>query len=292
MIGRRLRVAALATVAVVGLVVLLGPGAPRPEVGAAARRLVFEAATMADAALAALTGDLEPAVDAGRAGSARAVAGDEPPGPKLDGAAALTRAAESSAADVRRALAALDRARHAADPGAPAIEPVAEAGELDSIAAQLEASADAADEFAAMRARADSVVAGLGAALTALDDGNVPEARRQLEQARELHTVIADWDVGLVTLPVWLDTTDAMIGAVERIITATEQGNADDAERAADEFAALSADAATADRALQIAISEGGGAVAAVPLERLAAVLAAATDRRAAIAGIRDSAAP
>ena len=292
MIGRRLRVAALATVAVVGLVVLLCPGAPRPEVGAAARRLVFEAATMADAALAALVGDLEPAVDAGRAGSARAVAGDEPPGPKLDGAAALTRAAESSAADVRRALAALDRARHAADPGAPAIEPVAEAGELDSIAAQLEASADAADEFAAMRARADSVVAGLGAALTALDDGNVPEARRQLEQARELHTVIADWDVGLVTLPVWLDTTDAMIGAVERIITATEQGNADDAERAADEFAALSADAAPADRALQIAISEGGGAVAAVPLERLAAVLAAATDRRAAIAGHPAAAAP
>ncbi|HEX7068503.1 MAG TPA: hypothetical protein VF295_09965 [Candidatus Limnocylindria bacterium] len=292
MIGRRLGLAALVVVTVIGLPLVLGPGAPRPEVQAAARRWIFEAANAADAALAALVRDLEPAVDAGRAGSARAVAGDEPPGPKLSEAAERTRAAESAAGDVRRALVMLDRARQAADPGAPVIGPVVEAGELESIVAQLEASADAADEFAAMRARAGSVVAGLGAALTALDGRDIQAARRQLDEARELHTVIADWDVGLVTLPVWLDTTDAMIGAVERIITATEHGDADDAERAADEFAALSTDAATADRALQIAISEGGGAVAAVPLERLAGVLAAATDTRAAIASIRDSAAP
>ncbi|HET8777106.1 MAG TPA: hypothetical protein VFN76_05560 [Candidatus Limnocylindria bacterium] len=292
MIGRRLRLAAVVTVTAVGLLSVLGPGAPRPEVQTAARRLIFEAADEADAALSRLVRDLAPAVDAGRIGSARAVAGDEPPGPKLSEAAELTRAAEASAADARRALGALERARHAADPDAAALEPVVEAGELDSIAAQLDASADVADEFAAMRARAGAVVAGLGAALTALDGGDVPAARRELEEARDLHTVIADWDVGLVTLPVWLDTTDAMIGAVERIITATEHGDADAAERAADEFAALSADAATADRALQIAISEGGGAVAAVPLERLAAVLAAATDARATIAGIRDSAAP
>lgn len=292
MIGRRLGAAAIAFTVAIGLVLVLGPGAPRPEIDAAARRMILDAAGHADAALAELATALEPAVEAGRAGSARAVAGDEPPGPRLNEAAELTRAAEESATQARRALMALDRARRAADPQAPASEPVSPAGELESIGQQLDASAEAADEFAAMRERATAVVDELDAALSALDEGDVDGARGHVTIARNDHTVIAEWDVGLVTLPIWVDTTDAMIGAVERIITATEHGDAAAAERAADEFTALAEDAATADRALRIAIGEGGSAVAAVPLERLAAILAGVEDARASIASIREAAAP
>jgi hypothetical protein len=292
MIGRRLVLAALALVVAFGVALLLGPGGPRPELKAAARGMIVDAADRADGALSELVAALEPAVDAGRVGSARAVAGPEAPGPKLVEAATLAREAEAAAADTRRTLVTLERVRHAADPSAPPMQPIVDAGELESIASQLDAAADAADEFAAMRARAASVVTELDAAIDALDGGDLEAARQHAELARDDHTAIADWDVGLVTLPVWVDTTDAMIGAVERIITATEDGDADAAERAAAEFAALSDDAAPADRALRIAISEGGSAVAAVPLERLAAILAAATDGRATIASVREAATP
>ena len=42
---------------------------------------------------------------------------------------------------------------------------------------------------------------------------------------------------------------------------------------AAEAFSALTDDAATADRALRIAIGEGGSSLTAAPLERLAAAL-------------------
>ena len=282
--------AAVGAVTTTGVVLLLGPGAPRPEVDQTARRMIVEAAEDADAALAALAAALAPAVEAGRAGSARAVAGDEAPGPKLEEAAALTRAAQGSAAEAQRTLVALDAARKASDPEAPSLESVTESDELDSIAAQLIASAEAADEFAAMRARAASVVGELDATLAALDAGDLDGARDRMARARDAHTAIAEWDIGLVTLPIWVDTTDAMIGAVGRIITATERGDAAAADRAAGEFAALTDDAATADRALRIAIGEGGSAVSAVPLERLAAILAAIEDARATVSSVREAA--
>ena len=55
---------------------------------------------------------------------------------------------------------------------------------------------------------------------------------------------------------------------------------------AADEFAALADDAATADRALRIALSEGGAALLAAPLERLAAALRSIEGAHASAAGI------
>ena len=76
-----------------------------------------------------------------------------------------------------------------------------------------------------------------------------------------------------MTLPVWIATTDAMITAMEQIVSATRAGDAAAASAAAEAFAALTDDAATADRALRIAIGEGGSSLTAAPLERLAAAL-------------------
>ena len=290
MIGRRLATSAIGVVAVAGGILLFGPGGPSPAIDVAARRAIVRTADEADVALSGLAAALGPAVDAGRAGSARTVAGEEAPGPMFAEAAELTRAAEAKAAAARGALVALNRARNARDPGASPIEAVPEAGELDSIAQQLRASGEAADEFAAMRDRALSVVGELDAAIAALDAGDLADARDHVARARDAHTAVAEWDVGLVTLPVWVETTDAMIGAVERIVTATESGDPAAADRAAREFAALADEAAPADRALRIAIGEGGSAVAAVPLERLASILTAIDDARATIVSVREAA--
>jgi hypothetical protein len=290
MIGRRLATSAMAVVAVAGGILLLGPGGPSPAVEVAARRAILRTADEADVALSGLAAALVPAVDAGRAGSARAVAGDEAPGPMFADAAELTRAAEAKAAAAREALVALNRARNARDPGASELEAVAEPGELDSIAEQLSAAAETGDEFAAMRDRAFSVIGELDDAIAALDAGDLAGARDHVGRARDAHTAVAAWDVGLVTLPVWVETTDAMIAAVERIITATERGDSAAAQRAAEDFVARADDAAPADRALRIAIGEGGSAVAAVPLERLATILTSIDDARAAVASVREAA--
>jgi hypothetical protein len=290
MIGRRLATSAMAVVAVAGGILLLGPGGPSPAVEVAARRAILRTADEADVALSGLAAALVPAVDAGRAGSARAVAGDEAPGPMFADAAELTRAAEAKAAAAREALVALNRGRNARDPGASELEAVAEPGELDSIAEQLSAAAEAGDEFAAMRDRAFSVIGELDDAIAALDAGDLAGARDHVGRARDAHTAVAAWDVGLVTLPVWVETTDAMIAAVERIITATERGDSAAAQRAAEDFVARADDAAPADRALRIAIGEGGSAVAAVPLERLATILTSIDDARAAVTSVREAA--
>jgi hypothetical protein len=292
MIGTRLVRAAVLVGGLVVLVFLLGPGAPRPEVAAEARRMISMASEHADDALAALAASLAPALEAGRAGSARVVAGDEPPGPKLAEAAALTVSATDAGASARDAMAALDRARDAADPDAEPLAPVLDEGELESIAVQLDAAADAADEFAAMRMRAGAVTDGLEAVLAALEDGDLGAARARLADVRASHAVLAAWDVGLVTLPVWIGTADAMIDAVEGIVTATEAGDPEAAEQAATDFAALAEDGATADRALRIAIGEGGTAVAAAPLQQLASIMSSIQTARAVVSSVQHEAGP
>ncbi len=284
MIG--MRTVATAGALAIAVAMAFGAGAPRPEVDLGARRLVVERAERADDALAALEAALGPALDAARSGAARVVAGDAEPGPTLREAAELLAGAAPRAAEARRAVLALDQARRARSPQASVLPPATARGELTSIAAQLEATADAADAFSQMRERAAGVAASLRAALSALDAGDLAEASEHVGRAREDHEAIAAWELGVDTLPVWTETSDAMIGAMERILVATERGDAEAAEAAADDFSELGDDGERADRALRIAIGEGGSAVTAAPLGRLAAVLASIADARAAVASV------
>ena len=287
MIGNRGLLPAMAVAAL--LVGALGGGEPRPEIEISARRLVAERAARADETLVRLFTALEPAVDAARAGAARVVAGDEAPGVVLAGAANLIASAEDEAADARRAVAAMEEARRAWNPDGDPVAPATERGELGSIAAQLEGSGAAADEFTSMRLRAAAIPGTLADALGALETRDVDQARVLVDAARESHDIVAAWEVGLVTLPIWVETTDEMIGAVERILDATERGDDVAASEAAAEFAALSVDGATADRALRIAMGEGGSAVTSTPLGRLAAVLSSIGELRATLAPIRET---
>ncbi|CAN5563613.1 hypothetical protein BH23CHL10_BH23CHL10_07510 [soil metagenome] len=272
----------------IGLATILGPGWPDPGIGLAAQRLVIERAVRADAALAALEQGVAPGLEAARQASARVVTGDEGPGPLFRTAAVLLT--DLDASDVRDAAARLDGARQAAMPGAPVVATPVDAGEIASIAAQLHGTADAADAFVTMRRRAERVTGTLDEALTFLERGEADLASERVAAARGEHDIIAGWEVGLPTLPVWIGTVDAMIGAMERLVAATQVGNREDAAAAASDVAAVADDAATADRALRIAIGEGGTSIASTPLGRLADLLGRVRDARAEMAMILQTA--
>ena len=284
MIGMR-ALRSAAAVAIV-LVPLLGTPGPDPSAGLEARRLVVARAERAHAALAELQSALEPGLDAGRSGAAAVVEGADPPGPRLEEAASRLADAAPAAADVRSTISALEAARRAREPNAAPLEAPVDPGEVGSIAAQLEATAAAADTFAAMRLRAEGITDSVDAALAALEAGDLEAAAKRVASARTHHVALASWDVDFATLPLWLETTDEMIGAVEGIIRGTRQDDRAAAARAAEEFAALADEAATADRALRIALGEGGAAVTAAPLGRLADLLRRVEQARLAVAAI------
>jgi hypothetical protein len=282
----RTRAAFSAGVAVLGLVVLLGPRTADPAAAVAAERLVREHAAAALGALDELRASVVPGLDAARAAAAAVLSADEPPGVRIEEAAAVIAGAEEAVVPTRRAVASLNGSLAARRPNAaPMPEPIA-AGELSSIAGQLRASASAADRFADLRMRGTGLPGILEEALRALDRGALDDAAALTARARADHDTIVAWEAGPVTLPVWIETTDAMISAVEQIVDATRLGDAAAATEAARAFAALDDDAATADRALRIALSEGGSALTAVPLERLAAAFAAIEGSRAEVAAV------
>jgi hypothetical protein len=280
MIGRpSLLIGAVAGVLVV---LVMGVGGPGPETGIVADRLVARRAADADAALAILARRLQPAVDAARDAGGRVVAGDDAPGPAFLDAADLVLAATDAAREARVACTDLTAALRARDVVAPPLPPCPDPAELVSIAGQLGSTAAAGEAFADVRRRAVHVSIALDGALQALDAGDLDAAASATAEARADHDAVVALEPKPVTLPVWIETTNEMIGAVERVIGATREGDAAAADEAAADFAALADDAVTADRALRIAIGEGGSAVTAIALERLAASLRAVEELRAA----------
>jgi hypothetical protein len=275
-----------AGVAVLGLALLFTPRAADPGIAVAAEQSIRERAAVAVAALDDLRNAIEPGLDTARIGAAAVVGGDRPPSPRLEAAAVQLTDAERAVIVARRAVSALVAARAAWRPEAPRpLEPIA-AGELTSIAAQLRGAGDDADTLAGLRMRGTGLPGVLGEALDALEHEDLDAAAELTARARADHEAIVAWETDLVTLPVWVETTDAMISAVEQILEATREGDDAAATEAAASFVALVDDAATADRALRIALSEGGSALIAAPLERLAVVLGDLDASRAAAAAL------
>jgi hypothetical protein len=273
-------------VAAVCLAASLGPRLADPAGSIAAERLLRERASTAVEALDALRSALEPGLDAARHASAAVVAGDEEPAPLLEAAGDEVAAAEGAATAARRAVASLNGASDAWRPDLETVpEPIA-AGSLPSIGAQLGAAGPAATEFVDLRRRSTGLPATLEEAVAALDAGDVDAAAAILARARADHDLIAAWEAAPSTMPVWLETTDAMIGAVEGIVAATRASDLDAAMAAAGAFADLAKESTDADRALRIGLSEGGAAIAAAPLERLATELRHIELVRAEAAGI------
>ncbi len=277
---------ALGCMAAVLLVPLLGGGGPDPGLAHAGRALVMTRADEAHRALERLEAALQPALAAARSGAAAVVAGDDAPGEDLAlGAEELRKAAPSQRA-AHAAIAALEAARRALDPDAAGLELDLGPGDVSSIAAQLDGTVTAADHFVAMRLRAERLPATLDRAIAALEAGDIDAAEARIDAGRADLDALQAWEVDFATLPVWIDTTDAMVGALERVVAATRAGDRGAASQAAADFAGQRDEAAAADRALRIAIGEGGAAVTATPLGRLAEVLRAVESTRLQVASI------
>lgn len=275
--------------AIVVLVPLLGSGGAGPAGQIAARQLVVDRAEAAERALADLERSVRPGLEAARRGAAGVVSGAQPPGDDLETASELLADAVPSADRAAEAVRALEGARRLLDDPGERVTLGANGAELASIAGQIGATAPAADRFVAMRQRADRLLTSLDETLTALDRGDVVAARDAIEVARADHAELRAWDVGVVTLPVWLDATEALLDATAQLVTAVEDGDRTEAEAAAAEVERLGAEAASADRALRIAIGEGGSAVTAAPLSRLADLLREVADTRLEVAAILQS---
>lgn len=286
----RIRAPLSAAIAVGGVVLAFGAAsADDPGAELAARRMVVARAERTLDALDALDAAIDPGFRAARRGAARVVSGTEPPGSELRRAADRLASADAPAAETRSALTALNAALGAWHPSAMPLPMPLAAGELASIGAQLAGSAAAADAFAAMRLRAAQLLADLDAALEAIADGSVTDAAELVARARAHHAALTAWEVELVTLPIWLETTDEMIGTMETMVRATRSGDAPGASAAAERFAALADEAGTADRALRIAMDEGGSAVTAAPLSRLSGVLSAMAVARSSVTSVRET---
>jgi hypothetical protein len=161
--------------------------------------------------------------------------------------------------------------------------------DLIGIDGQLEDAASASRPFIERRKAAEEALRSLGDALAALEADRPTAALTALDRADAARRTVANWDNPPTVLPFWLDTTGAMLDAARDITTATLAGDADRARRAGRAYRDAAQDARRADTALAIAISESGSALAAVPLERLADALEAATSRRAAMASVLQS---
>ena len=262
---------------------LLGGGGPDPSASRHADQLVRDRSRAALEAIDALAAALAPALDAARDGTSLAVQGDEPPGPRLTAAATAVEAATANADAARRAVAALEAARRARDPGTPGLPAVPGTGELEAIAGGLRAAAPAADAVVELRRRAARLLEAVDRALAALVDRRHADARAEVEAARAEHEVLRASTAASDVLPVWLETTDAMITVVTRLIDATEADDREAAATAAAEFAALAEDATVADRALRIAIAEGAGSATRAAVQRLAVAVGSVQELRAAI---------
>ncbi len=94
------------------------------------------------------------------------------------------------------------------------------------------------------------------------------------------------WEEDAPVLAVWIDTADAMIRAMQRLVDAVEASDAEEADAARAEFEAAAEDGAEADRALRIGLDEAGSAVTAVPLGRLSDALDTLGDLEEAVRAV------
>ncbi|HLE59476.1 MAG TPA: hypothetical protein VJA85_07500 [Candidatus Limnocylindria bacterium] len=262
--------------------------APADPPAAAGRLAILRhAIASADAALAGLDAELRAAGEAGRRGSALAVAGETAPGPALLEAAAALDAISGPDAALASAEAASQRVAGtlaAVLPGAPALPGLAiTPDELFGMAAQLRAAAPAGDAFAARRQQTEAAAAGLADAVAALDADAPATALGHLDDLDRVLTDLGGWSDAPGSFGTWLAVIGEFSAASRGLADASLAGDAIALEAASRRYATAAASARGADQALGLAISEGGAAVAATPLRRLADALDSLTALRSAL---------
>jgi len=294
MIGGWIRVSTLVgvlAILVLGLVIGLRPADPAsadPSTTAGRAARLAGMARIADDDLRRLTELLVATVDDARSGAALTVAGDDPPAPPLIAAADRLDGGLQVADGAQSALVALRGTAAAVDPGLVLPPSGVNGAALSSIAGQLREAADAATSFVARRHATDAVLAALADALAALDHDQAQAALHFLADAAAPMELVRAWPSAPVTLALWLATTDGLLLAVRAMADATLADDPVAAAKASDDYAKAAEAARGADVSLALALSEGGAAVTAIPLRRLADGLSDLTALREAIATLSE----
>jgi hypothetical protein len=283
---------ALALLAVIVLGGLLGLRSPNPELAdPAARHLVVRQIAGDRAAAVSTLTRLRDAIAAalgeGRQGAALTVAGSDPPGPHLAACGRQLAAADRLAGDAQRSLGQLRAWLASAAPDEPAPSLGLVPGELAATGGQLISAAEAADAFAGMRGDTETTLARLADAFAAIDAGDAPAALQATSAAGVSLAQVRSWQGKLDTLPVWIDTTGALIDAIAAMAHAIELHDPAAAAAAEARYRQAASDALQPDNALAIALAEGGSAVSSSALASAAreqGAVEAARDQLAALA--------
>lgn len=261
-----------------------GPAAADPAGEAARQATIREVAEAAAAKVEELSVALDVARDAARRGSALVVSGDRDPAPELLAAASALEGGGDAATGAQAAMRALGGVFAAVRPQDEAPVLAVSGPTLLGIASQLRGSMEAAGAFVERRHASQATLTALGDALAALERSDLDAAEAALATARDARATVGDWEAQPPELSIWLGTTSAMLDAADRIVAAVRAGDAGAADAAGRDYRDAAAQAGLADRALALAISEGGAAVTATPLLRLAAALEDVASVRAALA--------
>ena len=283
--GRRAATNAIVVALAVGLGFgLRSPDASRADSPGEAARLasLWSAIAAADGALERLAALLEDAIDHARRGSARTVAG-EAPEPELSAAADIALAGADTANGARRALIDLGGTAAAVAPGTSVGAISFDGTEVQLIAAQLTASAEAATLFVERRHATEAVVEALADGLAALDRDDPRAALESLAAAEAPLALLAAWAERPPLLRHWMAISGDLLDAARDIATATIDRDPVAVEEAAERYATASEAAQGADNALAFALSEAGSAVSATPLQRLARAAGEVGELRAAL---------
>lgn len=252
-----------------GTILALGATDRGPGTSVAYQAQLADTANAAEAALSDLAAALDAALDAARSGAATTVSGDVPPSASFQAAAERLEVAAPLADDAARRLARV--AGMLAIGGEHDAPQLFLAGpDLASISAQLRATGDAADAFADMRHASRSVLDQLRGALAAITRDDRAAATSALDAATAALAEVRAWPGALATLPFWTRTVHRLLRALRDVVAARVDGDAAAERHGLAAYRRAAQEASRADRALAIALSEGGGAVAQPALARLA----------------------
>jgi hypothetical protein len=262
------------------------PARADPPTEAARQGELADAAQAADGALGSLARRIAVAREHARLGTALTASG-EAPAPELTAAAEALAAASGEADDAKRGLELLAGLAAAIEP-ADTIPSLSYGGtDLEQIAAQLEASAAAATLFVERRHATQAIVSALSAALAELERDEPSAALTSLAEADAPMALLDAWEQRPPLLRYWMTISADLLGAAGDIARATLADDPAAAKAAGERYAKAAQAARGADNALALALSEGGAAVIATPVRRLAAVADEVDEARAALRWVR-----
>lgn len=282
----------VAVAGVVLVVILLFGAAPTdlgtadPVVAAALRRQAASHASVADATLLEAEELMNEGTAQASRGQAAVLAGAQDPATFMDAAAAAFEAAAAPVDAAQVSLEALRWTLLALDPEQPPPTLDLSGADLSAIGAQWRATALPLSALTDLRQATEATLEALDDALAALDDDDPAAALDAVSDAEASLAVVSASQDELSTLPVWVDTVEALLDATADIARAAQAGDAEALAEAQAAWEAAAEGATRADRALTIALGEATAEVTGPASATSAQALRVVGATRAALASL------